>query len=92
MSEKLDKFIEECTSKKFLEIYHFFTKEQIENIKKLGHKLENKKYTIYEFDILENDIIGFLNSKDQLEKIGISQEKFHEIIQVFKQISKEYNI
>ena len=45
--------MEDCTSVKDLEIYHFFTEEQIKIIEKLEQKVEYKKYSIYEFDILE---------------------------------------
>ncbi len=92
MSEKLDKFIEDCTSIKELEIYHFFTKEQIEIIEKLGQKVENKKYSIYEFDILEDAILDYLKSPDKLAEKGISQEAYNQLINTFKEICEKYKL
>ncbi len=92
MSEKLDKFIEDCTSIKELEIYHFFTKEQIEIIEKLEQKVENKKYSIYEFDILEDAILDYLKSPDKLAEKGISQEAYTQLINTFKEICKKYKL
>ncbi len=92
MSEKLDKFIEDCTSIKELEIYHFFTKEQIEIIEKLGQKVENKKYSIYEFDILEDAILDYLKSPDKLTEKGISQEEYTQLINTFKEICEKYKL
>lgn len=92
MSKKLDEFIEDCTSKNNLEIYHFFTKEQIEIIEKLGQKIENKKYSIYEFDILEDNIYDYLKLPDKLAEKDVSQEKYNRLIDTFKKICKKYNL
>lgn len=92
MSEKLDKFIEDCTSNNNLKIYHFFTKEQIKIIEKLGQKVENKNYTIYEFDILEDDIYDYLKFPDKLDEKGVSQEEYTQLIDTFKEICKKYNL
>lgn len=92
MSKKLDEFIEECTSKKDLEIYHFFTKEQIENIKILGQEVENRKYSIYDFDNLEDAVFEYLKFPNKLAEKGISQEKYGQIINVFKEICKQYKL
>lgn len=92
MSKKLDKYIEDCSSKNILDIYHFFTKEQIAMIEKLGQKLENKKYTITEFDNLEDDIIEYLKSPEKLEKRGVSLEEYHNLIDTFKEVCKKYKL
>lgn len=42
MNEKFNKFREEYFSNYILDIYHFFTKEQLEIIEKLGLKIEQK--------------------------------------------------
>lgn len=92
MSKELNNFIEDCTSKEILEIYHFFTKEQIETIKKLGQNLENKKYTIYEFDILEDDIINYLKSPEELSNKGVSEQEYKQLLDVFKKICNQYEL
>lgn len=92
MSKELDNFIEDCTSKEFLEIYHFFTKEQLIIIQKLGQKVEDKKYTIYEFDNLEDDIINYLKYPEKLTEKGISREAYQELINTFKKICEKYDL
>ena len=92
MSKKLDKFMEDCTSVKDLEIYHFFTKEQIEIIEKLEQKVENRKYSIYEFDIIEDAILNYLKSPDKLSEKGITQESYNQLINTFKEICKKYKL
>lgn len=92
MSKKLDKFMEDCTSVKDLEIYHFFTKEQIEIIEKLEQKVENRKYSIYEFDIIEDAILNYLKSPDKLSDKGITQEEYNQLINTFKEICKKYKL
>lgn len=92
MSKKLDKFMEDCTSVKSLEIYHFFTKEQIKIIEKLGQKVENRKYSIYEYDILEDAILIYLKSPDKLTKMGVTQEEYNQLINTFKEICKKYKL
>ena len=47
MSEELDKFKKDYFSNRILEIYLFFTKEQLEILNKLGIKVENKKYSTF---------------------------------------------
>lgn len=92
MSKKLDRFMEDCTSVKDLEIYHFFTKEQIKIIEKLEQKVENKKYSIYEFDILEDAILDYLKSPNKLTENGITQEEYNQLINTFKEICNKYQL
>lgn len=92
MSEKLDKFIKDCTSKEILDIYHFFTNEQIEILEKLDLKLENKKYTIYEFDILDGNIRKYFKSQDILNQKGISEKEYDLLLKVLNKIAEEYKL
>ena len=92
MSEQLKKFREEYFSNEILDIYHFFTKEQLDLIEKLGLKIEDKKYSVYDFDVLEMDIGKYYREPKMLEEKGITKEELMAIIEIFDKISEENNL
>lgn len=92
MSESVNKFRDEYFSNEYLEIYHFFTKEQLETINKLGVKVEDKKYSTYDFDKLESIIIRYYKLRKKLKEISVSNEEYDEILNIFDKISNQYNI
>lgn len=92
MSEKLDKFIENCMSNKILDIYNFFTNKQIMLLEKLDIKLENRKYTINEYDILDGKVRCFFKSKDLLMEKGISKEEYDELLSIINKIAEKYEL
>ena len=61
-------------------------------IEKLGQKVENRKYSIYEYDILEDAILIYLKSPDKLTKMGVTQEEYNQLINTFKEICKKYKL
>ena len=92
MSEKLDKFKENYFSNRILEIYRFFTKEQLEILNKMEIKVENKKYSTFEFDEIQSKIILYYKDRKQLKEKGISDSEYESILEILDKISDKYNI
>lgn len=92
MSEKLNKVREEYFSNNFLDIYHFFTKEQLEIINKLGERVEDKKYSTYDFDVLQSHIIKYHKLRNKLKEKGVSNGEYDDILNILDKISENYNI
>lgn len=92
MSDKLNKFREEYFSNEVLDIYDFFTKEQLEVIEKLGLKIENKKYSIYDFDVLAMDFFKFYKEKEKLKDKGIEVQDYMDILAIFEKINDINNL
>ncbi|MBR2743931.1 MAG: hypothetical protein IKE01_01360 [Clostridia bacterium] len=92
MSDKLNKFREEYFSNEVLDIYDFFTKEQLKVIEKLGLKIENKKYSIYDFDVLAMDFFKFYKEKEKLKDKGIEVQDYMDILAIFEKINDINNL
>lgn len=89
MSEKLNKFRESYFSDEILDIYHLFTKDQLETIKKLGLEIQNKKYSVYDFDVLEMEIIKFYKIQNELKEKNITTDEYMSVVSVFDKISED---
>lgn len=92
MSEKLNKIREDYFSNKILDIYHFFTKEQLEIMNKLGEIVEDKKYSTYDFDVLQSNIIKYYKEREKLKEKNVTNEEYEDILIVLDKISENYNI
>ena len=92
MSDKLNKFREEYFANEVLNIYDFFTKEQLEVIEKLGLKIEKKKYSIYDFDVLAMDFFKFYKEKEKLKDKGIEVQDYMDILAIFEKINDINNL
>ena len=79
-------------NKKELDIYNYFTKKQIEILSKLNIIIENKLYTIYDFDIKQSELLKYINNKQILTNTGITDDEYNEIINIFYKISDEYKL
>lgn len=79
-------------NKKEMDIYNHFTKEQIEILSKLNIIIENKLYTIYDFDIKQSELLKYINNKQILTNTGITDDEYNEIINIFYKISDEYKL
>lgn len=79
-------------NKKEIDIYNHFTKKQIEILSKLNIIIENKLYTIYDFDIKQSELLKYINSKQILTNTGITDDEYNEIINIFYKISDEYKL
>lgn len=92
MSERLDNFLKEYSTNEFLDIYHFFTKEQLEIIKKLGLEIENKQYSVSDYDALRIEILKYYNEPNELNKTDVTKEECELILDTFQKISDDYNL
>jgi len=92
MSERLDNFLKEYSTNEFLDIYHFFTKEQLEIIKKLGLEIENKQYSVSDYDALRIEILKYYNEPNELNKTDVTKEECELILDIFQKLSDYYNL
>ncbi|MBO5004027.1 MAG: hypothetical protein J6D03_01990 [Clostridia bacterium] len=92
MSERLDKFLKEYSTNEFLDIYNFFTKEQLEIIERLGLRIENRKYSVSDYDALRLEILKFYNEPIELEKTDITKEECELVLNTFQKISDDYDL
>jgi len=79
-------------NKKEIDIYNYLTQKQIEILSKLNIIIENKLYTIYDFDIKQSELLKYINNKQKLYDINITDEEYNEIINIFYKISDEYKL
>lgn len=79
-------------NKKEIDIYNYLTQKQIEILSKLNIINENKLYTIYDFDIKQSELLKYINNKQKLYDINITDEEYNEIINIFYKISDEYKL
>lgn len=79
-------------NKKEMDIYNHFTKKQIEILSKLNIIIENKLYTVYDFDIKQSELLKYINNKQILTNTGITDDEYNEIINIFYKISDEYKL
>lgn len=92
MSERLDKFLKEYSANEFLDIYYLFTKEQHEIIKRLGLEIENRKYSVSDYDALRIEILKYYNEPNELNKTDVTKEECELILDIFQKISDDYNL
>ena len=69
-------------NKKERDIYNHFTKKQIEILAKLNIIIENKLYTIYDFDIKQSELLKYINNKQILTNTGITDDEYNEIMNI----------
>ncbi len=80
----------------------YLNKEDIQTLEKLGIEIENRIYTEYEYDIIEQKLLQYYrnteklqNSDDRYTKILIDEvtiDQYNDILQKFSKISLEYEI
>lgn len=92
MSERLDKFLKEYSTNEFLDIYNFFTGEQLEIIERLGLRIQNRKYSVSDYDALRMEILKFYNESIELEKTDVTKEECELVLNTFQKISDDYNL
>ena len=67
-------------------------KEVIKSLEKLGIILENRKYTINEFDKLDGKIREYYKSEDKLKQMGILKQEYLSLLNVLNNIAIKYEL
>ena len=67
-------------------LFLFDIEEQIKSLEKLGIILENRKYTINEFDKLDEKIREYYKSEDKLKQKGILKQEYLSLLDVLNNI------
>ena len=92
MDEKVNNFRKDYFSNECIDIYHFFTKEQLQVLNKLNLKIEDKKYSLYDFDVLEMEIMKYYKDREKLKEKAITDKEYEKIIEIFDKIKEEKNV
>lgn len=91
---------DEYWNKSKVNLYNYFSKEDLNNLEKLGIHIENKLYTEREFELINSKILEFYkeNKKNQvipskeLLDYDVSFNDFKHLLEVFTQIATDYKI
>lgn len=89
-------------NEKIVDFNKYLNKEDIQILEKLGIEIENRIYTEYEFDMIEQNLLKYYkniekleNTDDKYTKILINEvtiEQYNNILQKFSKISLQYKI
>ncbi len=96
----IEVFKKKYYEEKKIDIYKYLNEEVLNILKKMDIIIENKLYTENEYDIIEEKILEFYSDfSDEeikpiklLSKIGVSLKEYKKILNIFNQISKDYDI
>ena len=92
MEEKVNNFRKNYFSNDCIDIYHFFKKDQLQVLNKLNLKIEDKKYSLYDFDLLEMEIMKYYKDREKLKEKAITDKEYEIIIEIFDKIKEEYKV
>lgn len=87
-------------NKKILNIYDYFSKQDILILKKLNINIENKLYSQREFDVINELLFNYyeVNQNDEiiqsitLKKLNISKEQYRKILDIFSKIENDFDL
>ncbi len=89
-------------NEKIVDFSKYLNKEDMQILEKLGIEIENRIYTEYEFDMIEQNLLKYYKSIEKLQnndtkctKMLINEitiEQYNNILQKFSKISLEYKI
>lgn len=74
----------------------YLNKQDLRILRKFGIEIKDKKYTEYEFSLIDEIIFLYYrennerNEKYNIEDIGVTQEEYDQILTKFMQISNDY--
>lgn len=92
---------EKYHNKKFIDLFMYFSSEQKELLKKFDIILEEKLYTEFEFDVIDEKLILFYKDEEEIdeeelkecEKLpdGVDRAQFDELLAVMSRVREKYN-
>lgn len=80
------KVYEECLSKRIIDFSKYLDEKQINCLKELKIIIENRLYTVEEFDKIDKDLLSYYNMSNT------PHEQIDEILEIFAKISNDYEI
>lgn len=102
--EKLEyeKWRQRYFNKELVDFNKYLDKEDIQILEKLGIEIENRMYTEYDFDMIEQNLLKYYKNIEKLQnndqkctKIIINEvtvEQYMNIVEKFSKISSDYKI
>ena len=92
---------EKYHNEKFIDLFKYFSPEQKELLKKFDITLEEKLYTEFEFDVIDEKLILFYKNEEEMDEEqlkeceelpdGIDRAQFDELLAVMSKAREEYN-
>lgn len=87
-------------NKKIINLYNYFSKEDIAVLKKINIIIENILYSQRDFDIFNELLLNYYetNENDEiiqscnLKKLNISKKQYIKILEIFNKIEKDYDL
>lgn len=96
-----DEWNEKYHNEKFIDLFKYFSPEQKELLKKFDITLEEKLYTEFEFDVIDEKLILFYKNEaemdeEELKKCeelpeGVDRAQFDELLAVMSKVREKYN-
>lgn len=88
-------------NKKFIDLFMYFSQEQKELLKKFDITLEEKLYTEFEFDVIDEKLILFYKDEEEMDEEelkeceelpdGVDRAEFNELLAVMSKAREKYN-
>lgn len=79
-------------TKAFIDIKKYINEEYDDILKKLDVIIEDRPYTHYDFALINANLIKTRKNNELLNEKGINKTKYIEMLHVFSQIEKDYNL
>lgn len=88
--EEREKWREEYSTKRFIDLSKYITTKEEQTLEKLGIKIENKLCTEFEFDCIVMDAFFFRGERKRRESLGVSYREIKKIWDLLDKIEIEY--
>ena len=93
--KSLRKIMHDYQQKRKIDIYKYLDDEKRDILKRLEIDIEDRLYTEYEYDILDEKVLEYYTDPNDeelkpiklLSKKGVSREEYNKILEIFEKIS-----